>query len=76
VTNTPGVVWESKTAREFRPAAFVKQARAAAQIAPAPALPVVVYFPDGCGEKAVDAALAILPLGRLMQLLEAGEYTP
>jgi hypothetical protein len=73
VTNTPGIVWESKTAREFKPTSFVTQAKAAARNG---ARPVVVYFPDGCGEKATDVALAILPLGRLMEVLEAGEYTP
>lgn len=73
VTNTPGVVWESKTAREFKPTMFVDQAKKAAKNG---ALPVVVYFPDGCGEKATDAALAILPLGRLMKILEEAEYTP
>ncbi len=72
VTNTPGVVWESKTAREFKPAAFVRQARAAA----GGALPVVVYWPDGCGAGSAASALAIMPLGRLMEILEAGEYTP
>lgn len=73
VTNTPGVVWESKTAREFKPTQFVKQAKAAAHNG---ALPVVVYFPDGCGEKATDVALAIVPLGRMMHLLREAGYTP
>ena len=74
VTNTPGVVWESKTARAFKPTQFTEQAKKAA--AASTALPVVVYWPDGCGEKSAPAALAILPLGRLMEILEAGQYTP
>jgi hypothetical protein len=73
VTNTPGIVWESKTAREFKPTMFVRQARTAAQ---GHAVPVVVYWPDGCGAKSAGEALAILPLAQLMEVLEAGEYTP
>jgi hypothetical protein len=72
VTNTPGVVWESKTAREFKPTMFVRQAKASA----GRALPVVVYWPDGCGDKSAPDALAILPLRCLMLLLEEAEYTP
>jgi hypothetical protein len=74
VTNTPGVWWESKTAREFKPTMFVKQARDGTTRNGE--LPVVVYWPDGCGAGSADCALAILPLGRLMEALEAGEYTP
>jgi hypothetical protein len=74
VTNTPGVVWESKTAREFKPTMFVRQARAAA--ASSDALPVVVYWPDGCGASSADATLAILPLANLMRILEEAQYTP
>jgi hypothetical protein len=73
VTNTPGIAWESKTAREFKPTMFVKQAKLAAGNG---ALPVVVYWPDGCGATSAASALAILPLGRLMEVLQAGEYTP
>lgn len=73
VTNTPGVVWESKTAREFKPTMFVRQAKLAARDT---ALPVVVYWPDGHGAKSAGEALAILPLKSLMELLVAAEYTP
>lgn len=74
VTNTPGVVWESKTAREFKPTAFVRQAKAAA--AAEAALPVVVYWPDGCGAGSAAQALAIVPLESLMKVLEEAQYTP
>lgn len=76
VTNTPGIVWESKTARQFKPTMFVKQAKAAAAAYSVIPLPVVVYWPDGCGAKSADDALAILPLGYLMKILEEAEYTP
>ena len=74
VTNTPGIVWESKTAREFKPTMFVRQAGIAA--ARRHALPVVVYWPDGCGAKSAPEALAILPLGKLMDVLTEAGYTP
>lgn len=87
VLGTPGVVWEAKTAvdfkRDFRPAAWVKQAVGHADGAPLmwhgePALPVpvVVYFPPGIGEQNTANSLAIMPLHVLMRLLEEAEYTP
>jgi hypothetical protein len=74
VTNTPGIVWESKTAREFKPTMFVRQAKLAST--GSRALPVVVYWPDGCGAKSAGEALAILPLAELMKVLEEAGYTP
>ena len=89
VVGTPGVVWECKTAsefkRDFRPAQWVAQARGHAAInshalladrSLAREVPVVVYFPPGIGERNVDAALAIMPMHVLMHLLTESAYTP
>jgi hypothetical protein len=71
VTNTPGVVWECKTAAEFLPARFCRQAQAAA--GSTGAVPVTVYFPPGFGAGSTGSVLAIMPLERMMGLLcEAG----
>jgi hypothetical protein len=88
VLGTPGVVWECKTAsefkRDFRPAQWVAQARQHAHKTMPSVhgtivhedVPVVVYFPPGIGEANVDAALAIVPMHVLMQLLTQAGYTP
>ena len=77
VLGTPGVVWECKTAddfkRDFRPAAWVKQA---GRHATARAVPVVVYFPRGVGEANTGNTLAIVPLHVLMNVLQAAGYAP
>ena len=72
ILGTPGIVWECKTAREFRPGEWVRQAKQ-----PAISrflLPVTVYWPDGVGESTPAAAMAILPLPELVELLVAAEY--
>jgi hypothetical protein len=73
ILGTPGVVWECKTAREFRPAEWVRQARGHVRATVAAGrpldLPVTVYWPDGVGEGTPDAAMAILPLPELVGLL-------
>jgi len=74
ILGTPGVVWECKTAREFRPAEWVRQARGHVRAEPAPALPVTVYWPDGVGEGSPEAAMAILSLPRLACLLDEAGY--
>jgi len=75
VTGTPGIVWENKTAREFSPLAFVRQAKVSAQIAGGHRLvPVVVYWPVGVGDTRADFTLAIVPLGRLAALLREAGY--
>ncbi len=85
VLGTPGVVWECKTAsdfkRDFRPATWVAQARAHALAAARPfeapsPVPVVVYFPPGIGAESTGAALAIVPLHVLMRVLTEAGYTP
>lgn len=87
VLGTPGVVWECKTAydfkRDFRPAAWIKQSEAhAAELRPLvrygpkilPPRSVVVYFPPGIGEANTGNALAIVPLHVQVQLLREAGY--
>lgn len=87
VLGTPGVVWECKTAvdfkRDFRPAAWVKQSHQHAGLqvlAEAHGMttdvPVVVYFPPGVGAMNTSAAMAIVPMHMLMRLLTEANYTP
>ncbi len=77
VLGTPGVVWECKTAndfrRDFRPAAWIAQA---AGHVSAQEVPVVVYFPPGLGSANTGNALAIMPLHVLMHVLQEGGYAP
>lgn len=78
VLGTPGVVWECKTAddfkRDFRPNAWVKQAKEHAQTPDT--VPVVVYFPRGIGDANTANTLAIVPMHVLMHVLEEAGYTP
>lgn len=78
VNGTPGVVWECKTAddfkRDFRPAAWVKQAKEHARRPDI--VPVVVYFPRGIGEANTENTLAIVPMHVLMNVLEQTGYVP
>ena len=91
VLGTPGVVWECKTARnfkaDFRPVAWVEQSKRHAlchcwPVACTPGcdgdtgdLPVTVYYPNGVGEAKTEHALAIVPLHVLMHVLEEAGYT-
>lgn len=72
VKNTKGVVWEIKTGKEFKPTGFVAQAKAYA----GGQLPIVVYVPNGVGEKSIEFALAIVPVHLMMDLLVEAGYTP
>lgn len=72
IENTPGVHWEAKTADEFRPLGFIRQAQATAN----GCLPVVVYWPRGVGEMSTPDTLAIIPLNRLMTVLVEAGYAP
>jgi hypothetical protein len=72
VKNTKGVVWECKTGKEFKPTGFSEQARKYA----GGQLPIVIYVPNGVGEKSIEFALAILPLHRMMDVLVEAGYTP
>jgi len=74
VLGTPGIVWECKTAydfkRDFRPSAWTDQARSHARPGD---IPLVVYFPAGIGKENTGNALTIVPLHVQMRLLiEAG----
>jgi hypothetical protein len=74
VLGIPGVVWECKTAvdfkRDFKPIAWVRQCTGHAA---AGDVPVTVYWPKGIGEERAGYALSILPLHVLVRLLlEAG----
>jgi hypothetical protein len=75
VLNTPGIVWENKTAREFRPAEFVRQAVQCAARS-AGEVPVTVYYPDGCGGQVTADVLAIVPLRVMVGLLIDAGYGP
>jgi hypothetical protein len=72
ILGTPGIVWECKTARGFRPAEWVRQARTHAPAAGD--LPVVVYWPDGVGEGSPQCAMAIMPLPYLVSMLVGAGY--
>jgi len=78
VLGTPGVVWECKTAsdfkRDFRPAAWVAQSKAHARAGDA--VHVVTYFPPGVGQLGTGHALAIMPMHVLMHVLTEAGYAP
>ena len=76
VLGTPGIVWENKTARnfkaDFRPLQWVAQSK---QHRRNGEIPVTVYFPNGVGVAQAEHALAIVPLHVLMHVLEEAGYT-
>jgi hypothetical protein len=81
VLGTPGIVWENKTAAEWDVLAWVRQAKSHARRVCAEVdvpctgrVPVVVYWPAGVGEGTPGAALAILPLPELVDLLVTAGY--
>jgi hypothetical protein len=79
VLGTPGIVWECKTAREFRPAEWCRQARrhmASFGVNRPVDVPVTVYLPDGLGEAGMGAAIAMMPLADMIGLLGEAGYVP
>ena len=77
VLGTPGIVWENKTAKQFRPLACVRQAQCHRKLtgfAVKPDVPVVVYWPEGVGEASAEHTLSILPTGVLVGLLKEAGY--
>jgi hypothetical protein len=86
VLGTPGVVWECKTARnfkaDFRPVQWVEQSKRHKMFGDVmpngqvvPEVPITVYFPNGVGIAKTEHALGIMPLHVLMQLLKKAGYT-
>jgi len=78
ILGTPGVAFECKTAREFRPLEWARQARknAGTYKHGFADLPVVVWFPDGTGKQMTDAAMMLMPVEVGMILLENSGYAP
>lgn len=85
IIKTPGIVWENKTAanfkRDFRPRAWVEQAKGHAKpsqtvggIVLPPELPFVVYFPAGIGAENVANTLSMTPLHVQVRLLREAGY--
>lgn len=83
VLGTPGIVWECKTAvdfkRDFKPTMWVEQSKEHARprrggAALPPQIPIVVYFPTGLGERSAGHTLAIVPLHVQMRLLTEAGY--
>ena len=66
ITGTPGLIFEVKTPRDFRPADWAKQAKGYAKNGE---LPIVIYFPERIGAGSVDDSIAMIPTGELMKLL-------
>jgi hypothetical protein len=71
ILNTPGIVWENKTAAEWDVLAWVRQAKRHSVYDD---LPVTVYWPVGVGEQTPECALGILPLPVLLSLLRAAGF--
>ena len=82
ILGTPGVVWECKTAREFRPLEWCRQAKSHvgrqvwSGVEYPWQVPVTVYWPDGIGEKSAAAAIAMMPLEDMVELLIEAGYGP
>ena len=82
VIGTPGIMWECKTAtdfkRDFKPTQWVEQSRMHARLSELDGIPVpvVVYYPAGVGAENTGNTLAIMPLHVLMRLLIESDHTP
>jgi hypothetical protein len=73
ILGTPGMAFEVKTCKEWRPGAWVKQA---AGYAGPGELAVLVYLPPGMGAARAGDAMAIMPLRALMPLAAACGFAP
>jgi hypothetical protein len=71
IVGTPGIVWENKTARQWKVNEWVRQARTHTVYDD---LPVTVYWPVGVGEQTPECALGILPLPLMLAVLRAAGY--
>lgn len=82
VLNTPGVVWENKTADEWDVLEWVRQCKGHAGKTQArrPGIdlvddvPITVYWPRGVGEQSVESTLSIVPTGVMVRLLREAGY--
>jgi hypothetical protein len=70
---TPGVAFEVKTGREWRPNQWTRQAMGYAQPGE---LAVLVYYPDGLGQVATPDTLAIVRTRLLLPVLVEAGYAP
>lgn len=71
ITGTPGIYWEVKTPRDFKPTIYAAQAAKAA----GGRLAIVVYVPHGIAEATIENSLAIVPLHRMAELLVDAGYS-
>lgn len=80
-----GTVWENKTADEFSPKEWARQARSHTVCAfcgekhwmdagPPKDIPVVVYWPRGMGAESVASTISMIPTGVLVRLLREAGY--
>jgi hypothetical protein len=79
IVGTPGIVWENKTARQWKVNEWVRQAKGHrldpfVDLVRHSQLAITVYWPPGVGEQTPECALAILPLPELLALLRAAGY--
>jgi hypothetical protein len=71
ILGTPGIVWENKTAREFRPLEWVRQCAGHGL----EDVHVTVYWPTGAGAASAERTIAMLPMAELVLLLREAGYT-
>lgn len=76
VQNTPGVWWEVKTADEFEPQEWMRQAQDGLRKELRKELPVVVWFGRSVAMGSPQKVIAMMPLPWLMHLLEEAGYAP
>ena len=76
VKGTPGIVWEIKTARnfkrDFRPLQWRAQSRSHAKNGGD--IPVAIYFPQGTGAASCGDTIAMVPAHVLVRLLHEAGY--
>jgi hypothetical protein len=73
VLGTPGIVWENKTSAQVRAVTWIDQVKSHRRRSID--LPVVVYWPPLLGDQRAELAVAMLPLGELIQLLHEAGWT-
>lgn len=73
ILGTPGIVWENKTAVQFKPTPWARQSAGHAKNGE---LSLCVYWPPGTGEGHPEHVLVITTLPQVMKLLEEAGYVP